>query len=407
MTLDVAYQVPTIAVHTHIFAAVTRAVARANGTPGMRQAYVPQPVMGKTPAELRAYVDGTDPVTKLPFMREVVDGLTGALSEDDVAGLSFERDSARLCEPGTEEQLRRFFLDQHWTDHLPIVLPTEERVAAMLAGTSHAPTEVVGHLRPTSHREAWEFTVEKVAVNAVLAGAGPEHLPAILALASSGITARGSSSSSFSLMVVANGPMRHQLSMNAGIGAMGPYNLANAVIGRAYGLLSQNLQGGSIPGETYMGSQGNGYSYNNLTFAENEEASPWEPFHVQLGFQPADSVLSIFTGCQATAFTLGLRRGHWQQHICNMLRALDPDFPPTLLLDPLTARQFIEIAGLPSKQAVIDWVYEHARMAAAEYWDYQLVQNYILPRATFGEEPWASMLAAPPDALIRMWRRES
>src|SRR5213076_31664 len=100
------------------------------------------------------------------------------------------------------------------------------------------------------------------------------------------VTARSSTSSSASAMVVVNGPIRNEIGMNAGIGAMGPYNHANATIGRAFGLLSQNLQGGSVVGQTYMGSQGNGYSYNSLTFAENEERSPWEPLHVQRGFQP-------------------------------------------------------------------------------------------------------------------------
>ena len=95
-------------------------------------------------------------------------------------------------------------------------------------------------------------------------------------------------------MVVVNGPIRNEIEMNCGIGAMGPYNHANATIGRAYGLLSQNLQGGSVPGETFMGSQGNNYTYNSLTFAENEERSPWEPLHVQKGFKPTDSTVSVF-----------------------------------------------------------------------------------------------------------------
>ena len=71
---------------------------------------------------------------------------------------------------------------------------------------------------------------------------------------------------------------------------------------RAYGLLSQNLQGGSVPGESYMGSQGNGYGYNNITFAENEEKSVWEPLHVQKGFKASDSAVSIFFGCRSTTF---------------------------------------------------------------------------------------------------------
>ena len=108
-------------------------------------------------------------------------------------------------------------------------------------------------------------------------------------------------------MVVVNGPIRHEIGMNSGTGAMAPYNHANATIGRAYGLLSQNLQGGSLPGDSYMGSQGNGYAYGTVTFAENEERSPWTPFHVQHGFKPTDSTVSIFTGCRSTAFTLGVR----------------------------------------------------------------------------------------------------
>jgi hypothetical protein len=276
----------------------------------------------------------------------------------------------------------------------------------MLAATRRAPDEVVGHMRPTHFREAWAYTVEKVAVNAVMAGARPEYFPVILTLAGTGVSARGSTTSSMAAMAVVNGPIRHQIDMNAGIGALAPYNHANATIGRAYGLLSQNLQGGSVPGLTYMGSMGNNYAYNSVTFAENEERSPWEPFHVQHGFRLDDSTVSVFTGCRATAFTLGLRQQHWREHVRNLLTGLDPHVPPTLLLDPITARQFIDRGGFTNKEALIDWLGETARMPAGQYWDYQLVQNYIYPRATFGEEPWASWLAAAPDELIPMFRRE-
>jgi hypothetical protein len=142
----------------------------------------------------------------------------------------------------------------------------------MLAHTSRAPGEVVGRMQATANRGEWELTVEKVAVNAVMAGARPDYFPVILALAASNISAR--SSSSASAMVVVNGPIRSEIGMNCGVGALGPYNHANATIGRAYGFLSQDGQGGSVVGETYMGSLGNGYTYNNLTFAENEERSP-------------------------------------------------------------------------------------------------------------------------------------
>ena len=126
-------------------------------------------------------------------------------------------------------------------------------------------------------------------------------------------------------MVVVNGPIRHEIGMNCGIGAMGPYNHANATIGRAYGLLSQNLQGGSVPGETFMGSLGNDYTYNSITFAENEERSPWEPLHVQQRLQAEDSVVSVFFGCRSTTFGLGLRENYWREHVRDMLLAVDTD----------------------------------------------------------------------------------
>jgi hypothetical protein len=191
--------------------------------------------------------------------------------------------------------------------------------------------------------------------------------------------------------------------MNCGTGAMGPFNRANATIGRAYGLLSMNLQGGSEPGMTYLGSQGNAYMYSSIPFAENEERSPWKPFHVQKGFGPEESVVSIWSGIRSTAYCLGLRETYWRTHVRNMLRGLHPHLNPTLVLDPITAQQFVDRGGFDTAEALIDWVHENATMPAAVYWDYQLIQNYVLPRALNGEEPWASMLAAPADERIRVY----
>ncbi|MBI3060501.1 MAG: hypothetical protein HYY83_00755 [Deltaproteobacteria bacterium] len=296
MRIDHDYGVPTVALHTSVFQWVVRSVARANGMPHMRQVFVPQPVIGKSPGELRAYIEGNDPVTGRPVMREVIEGLTAPFGEGELNETEFERSTPRLAGPAGEEELHRLFQENGWTDYLPIILPTEERVKAMLAGTGRKADEVVGHMRPTDFREYWEYTVEKVAVNAVMAGAKPEYFPVILAMAASGVSARGSSTSSMASMAVVNGPVRNEIGMNCGTGALAPYNHANATIGRAYGLLSQNLQGGSVPGHTYMGSQGNGLAYGSMSFGENEERSPWEPFHVQHGFKPGESAVSLFTG---------------------------------------------------------------------------------------------------------------
>lgn len=405
VTLETKFDVPTVALHTSKFDRVVRSVTRVAGLPDLASVFVPQPVMGKSAGELQAYVEGNDPITGIAVMREIVDALTVGIRKTE-APLAFERTTPRLLEPDTEEALHELFLRNNWTDKLPIVLPTEERVAAMLAYTKRAPDEVVGRMQPTPNRGLWEYTVEKVAVNAVMAGAKPEYFPVILALAASQVTARGSTSSSGAAMVVVNGPIRNEIGMNCGIGAMGPYNHANATIGRAYGLLSQNLQGGSAIGDTFMGSLGNGYTYNNVTFAENEERSPWEPLHVQRGFKPEESVVSVFFGCRSTSFGLGLRENFWREHVRDMLLSVDTVTAPTLLLDPITARQFIDRGGFDTKAKLIDFIHETAQMPSARYWDMQLVQNYIYPNATLGVEPLATKLKAAPDELIPMFLKE-
>ncbi len=394
---------PTASVHTDAFEVEVRATVHQQGMPFQRLVFVPQPVLGKSPDELKAYVEGPDAVTGKPVMEEVIEALTTPLTEAETKRVSFDRSTPRLVEPDTEEKLNELFMTKGWTDYLPIVLPTEERVQEMLEGTSHAADEVVGKMRPTGTREAWEFTVEKVAVNAVMAGAKPEYFPVILALAASGATARSSTSSSGASMAMVNGPIREEIGMNWGIGAMGPYNHANATIGRAYGLLSQNLQGGSEPEVTYLGSQGNNYAYNSVTFAENEDRSPWEPFHVQHGFKASDSAVSVFPSCRATTFQLGLRRKHWREHVQNMLRGLNPNLSPILVLDPITARQFVDYGGFDEKEKLIQWVHENATMPAGVFWDYQMVENFVEPKALQGVEPFATMHQAKADEMIRIF----
>jgi hypothetical protein len=276
----------------------------------------------------------------------------------------------------------------------------------MLRGTSHPPEEVVGHMRPAAYREAWEYTVEQVAVNAVMAGARPEYLPVILALAASGVSARHSSTSSMANMVIVNGPIRNEIGMSSGIGALGPYNHANATIGRAYSLLSQNLQGGSLPGETYMGSQGNPYTFTNSTFAENEEASPWEAFHVEHGFDSSESTVGIWWGLWSTAFMMGVREKYWRENVRNLLRGMDPIMAPALLLDPIAAREFAQRGPFVSKADLITWIHQNALLPAGEYWDNQMIQTLLYPKATLGIEPYASNLAAAEDQQVPMFRHE-
>jgi len=392
--------VPTVAVHTDPFARLARATALANGMPTARQAFVPQPVVGRTPPQLRGYIEGVDPVSKRPFIQEVLEGLTRPLDDKDLKGVAFERSTPRLVPPGTEEDLQQLFIENKWTDFLPVILPTEERVAAMLRGTSHKPDEVVGRLAPTAFREAWEFTVEKVAVNAVMAGCRPEYLPVVLALAASGQTARSSSTTSFATLAMVNGPIRNEIGMDSGIGVLGPFNHANATIGRAYNLLSQNLQGGSVPGETYMGSLGNWYNYS-ACFPEAEERSPWPPFHVQKGFKAEESVASVFFGGRYTLAGFGPRET-WREEFRRVFAACEQHLAPLLVLDPIAARGFVEL-GFDNKEKLAEWLSDNGRLSAREYWDNQWVQTLFRSLAVAGVEPYAAKYKAKPDELIRVY----
>ena len=390
--------VPTIPVSTHVFVRLAKATALAEGMPTARNVYVPQPVVGLSGAELRAAIDGIDPVSRRPFMQGVIEGLTRPLSDEDYKGASFERSTPRLLEPDTEENLQQLFIQNRWTDFLPVILPTEERVERMLAGTKHARDEIVGRLQPTAFREYWAFDVEKVAVNAVMAGARPEYLPVILAMAASGITARSSSTNNFAAISVVNGPIRNEIGMNSGIGAMGPYNHANATLGRAYGLLSQNLQGGSVPGESYLGTLGNFLNYS-ACFAEAEERSPWAPLHVDAGFKPTDSTVSIFFGGWHTQSGYG-PRATWKEKFLRCLTA-DHFLPPLIVMDPLVARGF-QALGI-DKRALIEWCAENAQLPARDYWDDQWVTTFYRPLAAAGVEPYASRAQAAPDELVKLY----
>ena len=290
ITLDSKYGIPTVAIHTNAFEKVVQSVTRMHGMPQARYTFVPQPVMGKTAEQLRAYVDGKSPISGRPVMQEIIEGLTRPAEGDQLKDIKFDRSTPRLVDSDAEGTLDQLFLENNWTDKLPIVLPTEKRVREMLAHTSRKPDEVVGHMRSNQFRLHWEFTVEKVAVNAVMAGARPEYFPVILALAASGVSARGSTTSSMAAMVVVNGPIRNEISMNSGTGAMAPYNHANATIGRAIRLMLLNL-GGGIAGIGSATIFATPMRYT-ACLTENVEKSPWETIAVSRGYGKDENVIT-------------------------------------------------------------------------------------------------------------------
>ena len=392
---------PTAPISSARFAEYLAMDARNHGM-NLRFSYAPYPLVGRPREVLRRYAEGNDAVTGKPIMPQIVDALTRPLTEDE-KNPKAERGAPRprLMKPDTEESMHQLFLENGWTDGAPIVLPTEDRVARMLTGTAADPNEVVGRMTVTIHQERLEYTVEKVAVNAVMAGAGPEHLPVILALAASEQPSMPSSTTSFARMAVVNGPIREEIGMNSGLGALSPFNHANTVVGRAWTLMSLNFAD-ARPGETFMGSTGSNLNYNNMTFAENEERSVWEPFHVRRGFKKEESTVSVFQGWSAinSMGAAGCVRPA-QEEMLIILQAFSGMMGAiTLVMDPLVANHLKE-QGFDDPSKLAKYLSENFQMTAEQYWGSDVVYSLVEPNARSGVDLFASWLKLPKDAMIK------
>jgi hypothetical protein len=340
-----------------------------NGSP-IRFIGFPFPVAGQPQAVHHQYVfEGNDVASGKPMMQAFIDALTSPLTDKEkYKGPAPEPQpkASRFLGPDTEDNLQQLFRDNDWTDYLPIILPTEERVAKMLEGTTHERTEVIKVLDwPGGKREV---TVERVATCAVMSGAKPEHLPVILALANH--IPFGNSTSSMANMILINGPIRDEIGMNYGHNVMGPHALANSVIGRSYTIMSKTI-GGLHSKKTTWSTLGSTMQYNNVCIAENEEALPegWKPFHVQAGFKPNDNVLTVATGWSYISSVMEAQRenpvhmwmGDYMKSL-TMARA-------SIIMDPTVAELLHDIYGFKTKEQLIKWfseniekkVYPHAQ----------------------------------------------
>ena len=186
--------------------------------------------------------------------------------------------------------------ERGWTDGLPVVPPTDERILRMLAGTRRRPDEIVGRVPPNLA----PCTVEKAAINAVMAGCKPEYLPVVLAALETALepvfTMHGLlCTTCFSgPVIVVNGPVARRIGMNWGINALGQGNRANATIGRALQLIVRNV-GGGVPGELDRATLGGPGKYT-FCFAEDETDPTWEPLSVARGIPAGRSAVTLFQG---------------------------------------------------------------------------------------------------------------
>jgi hypothetical protein len=228
-------------------------------------------------------------------MDDIVAALTRPLSSEEKAPERRKKERPpRIVFKGHFDEVNRFFYKRGWGDGLPIAPPTEAAVREMLTGTDLPPDHVVGKIEPR-HGFA---TVERIAINAVMAGALPIHLPILIACVEAltdpagDLGTYGTSTGSWAPFWIISGPVRHDARVNSTSGALSPGDIANAAIGRAVGLLVKNV-GGARKGVEDMGVLGNPGKYSSV-IAENEEGSPWQPLHVEQGFENGDSAVTLF-----------------------------------------------------------------------------------------------------------------
>jgi len=370
MTLE-KMGIPTAPMVTIAFRDLARTNAANRGMPHERICFTPHPVWGKTDGEMYAYLEGNDPVTGKPLMGEVIAALTAPLTAEESRPGTITPPTGDPAYVDTHDNLQKYYMDNGMTDFLPIVIPTQEKVDAMLKGTSHRPDEIVGKMCPAIGAfPEWSYTVRQVAINAVMAGAEPDYFPVILALAASELPALSSSTNSFATGAIINGPIRDSIRLNYGIGAMGPFAQPNAAIGRAWLLLSKNLGRCGQAGETYMGTLGNALNYNNVVMVENEKDSPWVPFHVQHGFKPEENVVSVFVG-------LGIQQGqggaglgvkpvpNYDDALRYNVGAFAPLFGVLGVLDPLVAKGLVTL-GYDTKEKLSAWMVKNATVSVKD-----------------------------------------
>lgn len=271
-----------------------------------------------------------------------------------------------------EEDLQETYHAKGWTDGLPIVAPTPDRVEAFLAAANLAPDELLGEV-PT--REV-RVTAEHAAINAVMAGCRPDYFPVVVAAVRAHLHEKGNCHSTTGTLsgavqaVVVNGPIRNQIGIECGAGCMGPGFRANASIGRALRLVIRNVCR-AIPGVFDRASFSSPHRYS-YCFGENEEHTPWTPMHVERGLRPDQSAVTVHSIMTVTSA------------IDFMARTPEAVLDSVLFTLRTNGVASDEWLGEDNNVMLVVGP-EHQRYFDAEGWSKDDLRNYLFPR--FSADP--------------------
>lgn len=350
-----AQGIPTATICSTAFAGAARVQAAGRGFAELPIVEIPHPMHTAS----RSLIEDRASDAASSIARALLEGAAarGALGEEIL------EDRIELdAEPAA---LQEFFFAHGWTDGLPVTPPTADSVAAMVAASGRDAHETIGPIPPRMRTA----TIEKLAVNAVMAGCRPAYFPVVLAaleaVLDDNIRLYGiqTATNTSSPLIIVNGPIVKELGLNARGNVFGQGNRANATIGRALQLIQRNV-GGDIPGETDMATHGHAGKFT-FCIAENEDESPWEPLHVERGFKATDSTVTVIGGSSPqNVFTYGCETGaEILDHLIGALTGLGHNniiFPtgPLFALSP-----------------------EHAQTLARDGYDKQRIKREMFTRA--------------------------
>jgi hypothetical protein len=278
-----------VTICTEAFIGLAREESKNLGMPDLPLAIIKHPIGGESLAVIRQRAEDA--------LEQVIRGLTGEVAtRPSGVGASGAPTAPERFTFGSDDEALEAFHARRLTDGLPFVMPTAERVQAMVAGSGRRADEVIAVVPPR-----WaEATVESIAINAVMAGCRPQYMPVLIAALQAaadpafGLYSVQATTHPCAVMMLVSGPIAQEIGLNFRHGALGPGFRANASIGRAMRLVLMNV-GGGIPGEGDQATHGSPAKFSYCV-AENEAATPWEPFRVTRGFAKSDSTVTVFSG---------------------------------------------------------------------------------------------------------------
>jgi hypothetical protein len=349
------------------FVTDAHSAASSKGMPGVRVLPLNVPCESTVAADIEA---GT-----AAAMPGIVEMLTKPLTAREKSPKPSTEKPPKFIFRGTYHEVNQFFYKSGWTDGLPIMPPTEAAVKEMMSGTDLPADHVVAKVIP----RLGKATIEKIAVNAVMAGALPTHMPVLIAAVEAMTEQRSRfdtfevSTGSWAPFFAINGPIRNDIHVNYGTGALSPGNIANAAIGRAVGLIVKNI-GGARKAVEDMGVIGNPAKYS-LVIGESEEESPWEPLQVERGFKKEDNTVTLFF---PNSYVQSVPRETSAQGIAQSLADMGPWNMSCLIVIP-----------------------SHAKVLSAEGWTKEKLKEFILKNASTrmpARKGNADVLSQPPAA---------